>query len=225
MLLLTKQRLLATKHLRIKEEIEKRHPQVIFRNITYEDICNSCLGLFEPHEFEMKDLVDDYVEYCNDVNLFDQSAHLLRIVPCGKSIELNAKYGMYFHPNDRGYTRHRFEGIYSNRSVRHLIDLGDGSVFDVDLVGVDLRKRLVEGANTKKYDADIKSMIRDAKKECGYEISKGHIFFCGDICATDYRKSTPYGIQGSRFINLKKAIGAFSGLKEVAQKLQGLTWT
>lgn len=41
----------------------------------------------------------------------------MRIVPCSDSLRLNKKYGVYFRPSDRGYTKHSFVGIYANKSV------------------------------------------------------------------------------------------------------------
>ena len=225
LLLLTKQHLKENKLKRITTEILTQSPSVTFQNITYEDICDACSGLFDDHEFQMQALVEDYAEYCNDAKLFDQSPYLLRVVPCGKSITLNERYGMYFHPADRGYTKHRFEGVYADRKVQFLIDVGrGGSVFDIEFDGKKLTKHLVEGEKTNKYDKRIIAMIGDAKKVCGYEIANGHRFFCGETCPTDYQKSTRGGIQGNRFIDLKKEIGIVSELAEVAEKLKGKTW-
>ena len=68
------------------------------------------------------------------------------------------------------------------------------------------------------------SMIKEAKKVCGYEINHGHRFFCGEILPTDYEKSSSGGIMGNRFIDLKKVIGPFTDLADAAEKLKGKTW-
>ena len=224
LLLLTTQHLKVNQFEEIKKNISQQSPKVIFRNITYADICEACSGLFRDHELQMQALVEDYIEYCNDVQLVDQSDHLLRIVPCGVSLSLNEKYGMYFHPA-RGYTKHRFEGIYAQREVKFLLDIGcGGSVFDIDFDGVKITKTRVEGEETDKHDKNIIFMIEEANLKCGYDIAKGHRFFCGEIVPTSFKKLTPNGIQGNRFINLKKAIGSFSSLADVAEKLKSITW-
>lgn len=226
LLLLTKEHLKANQLKKIGKQIAEQSPKVIFRNITYGDICEACSGLFRDHEFQMQALVEDFIEYCNEAELVDQSRHLLRIVPCGVSIHLNEKYGIYFNPSDRGYTKHRFEGIYAQKKVQFLLDIGQGgSVFDIDFDGANnLTKTLVEGDDTNKHDGNIISMIRDAKLECGYDIAKNHRFFCGEIHPTCFEKASPSGIQGSRLIDLKKVIGSFSNLAEVAEKLRTVTW-
>lgn len=72
LLLLTKQTI-GTKEEIIRQKISEKHPDVVFKNITYESICKTVTGLFKDYEYDISSLVADYVEYCNDANLFDQS--------------------------------------------------------------------------------------------------------------------------------------------------------
>ena len=67
-------------------------------------------------------------------------------------------------------------------------------------------------------------MIRDAKTVCGYDIAKGHRFFCGDIAPTKYTKKTKGGIMGKRLINLKSVIGNFANVADAAKQLTGKSW-
>ena len=222
LLLLTKQPLLKEEQ-RIHQRISGEYPGVIFKNITYEDICSSITGLFRDYEFEMCSLVNDYIAYCNDTELYDQSRFLLRIVPCGHSLGINKKYGIYFQPSSRGYTNHSFVGIYADKIVQSIWKID--SVFDVEFDGTELRKSLVQGRDTKDYDENLINIISEAKTECGYQIESGHRFFCGTSIDTAYRKSSPGGIQGARFINLKDVIADFSeSAADVAAKLRDKEW-
>ena len=140
LLLLTKRPIELSLDTRIKKKLSSENPDIIFKNITYEEICQTISPLFREYEFQIKDIVEDYIEYCNDLGLFDQSHNLLRIVPCGKSMSINKKYGIYFHPADRGYTKHEYVGIYKNKVVQALWKID--SVFDVDYDGKELKKSL-----------------------------------------------------------------------------------
>lgn len=206
----------------IKKQINSRHPNIIFKNVTFEDICLAIDPLFSEYEFEMRALADDYKAYCNDIGLFDQSRHLMRIVPCGQSLDINLKHGIYFHPSDRGYTRHRYIGIYKDKAVQAIWSLD--CVFDAEYDGQQIKKELIEGRDTNEYDNSIIEIIRDAKTECGWEIESGHRFFCGKPARTNYIKASPGGIMGARFVNLKELIGDFSDTSEVARKLMDLQW-
>lgn len=207
----------------IKNKIATKHPKIIFKNVTYEAICGAIASLFQEYEYEMRTLVDDYIEYCNDAVLFDQSRFLMRIVPCGQSLVINKKYGIYFHPSDRGYTKHNYVGIYKDKAVQALWKIE--SIFDVDYVDAELKKTFVEGCSTDNYDEKIVSIIKDAEAECGYDITTGHRFFCGDPVDTNYVKSSSGGIQGARFVNLKEVLGDFDdNTSEIAEKLQDKQW-
>lgn len=206
----------------IATRIRANYPDVIFKNITYETICNAVTGLFKAHEVTMMALIEDYIEYCNDANLFDQSRFLLRIVPCGQSVEINKKHGIYFHPSDRGYTQHAFVGIYANKTVQAILEVEN--VFDVEVTNGRLEKTLIQGEATDKYDTRLQEIIKDAKELCGYEIASGHRFFCGAVIDTDFRKSSFGGIQGSRFINLRELLGGFTDTNDIALRLRELEW-
>jgi hypothetical protein len=222
LILLTKQALVKDEQERIVRKLAEGSPDVIFKNVTYEGVCNATKGLFKDYESDMAALVDDYVEYCNDVGLFDQSKYLMRILPCGKSVEINKRHGVYFHPSDRGYTKHAFVGIYANKVVQCLWALD--CVFDVELDGTILKKTLVEGRDTTEYDKHLAAIINEAERECGYDIKSGNRFFCGKPEETDYRKMSAGGIQGARFVNLRDELGQFSDAADVAKKLRSKQW-
>jgi hypothetical protein len=222
LLLLSKQKVSAE----LESEIQKRVSEVcagaIFKNVTYEDVCKAISNLFQEYENEMVNLCKDFIEYCNDTNLYDQSKYLLRIVPCGLSAEINKKYGIYFHPSDRGYTNHSYVGIYSEKTVQCIWKID--SVFDVEVQKGQLKKALVQGRDTSDYDNGILGIIADARAICGYEIELNHRFFCGKPVLTDYVKSTPYGIQGARFINLREVLGEIVSTESIAEKLKEVSW-
>ena len=221
LLLLTKQPIGSAEG-EISSLIGERYPDVVFKNVTYEAICEAAQGLFKEHEAPMRALVDDYVEYCNDADLFDQSRFLLRVVPCGQSIELNKKFGMYFHPSDRGYSRHALIGIYAEKSVQAILDVK--SVFDVEFADGQLTKTLVEGADTDAFDSRLRDMIEEARVVCGYEVESGYRFFCGEAIATDFRKSSPGGVFGTRLLDLRDFLGSFTDAGDVAARLANSEW-
>jgi len=223
LLLLTKQAVGRKKLEEIHNLINKENPSVLFKNTTYEEVCKTIGSLFKEYEYEMKSIVDDYIEYCNDTNLFDQSKYLMRILPCGVSREINIKYGIYIHPSDRGYTNHSYIGIYANKKVRSIWALD--SVFDIQYDRKKLVKTLIQGRDTDEYDQRIIGIIKDARTVCGYQVEKDHRFFCGKKpIDTDYRKVSSGGIQGARFINLKEVIGEFTDIEDIAKKLNGKEW-
>ncbi len=199
------------------------HEGVIFKNITYDDICKTASSIFMPHETEIKGIIDDYLEYCNDLQLIDDSLHFMRIVPCGDTQKLNKKYAIYYMPDDRGYSRHSFVGIYKNKRVDSFFQID--SIFDVKYDGIQFDKKVVDGRDTDEYDEKIINMIAEAKSECGHQIQSGHRFFCGKkILETDYIKMSPGGIMGARFHNMKKITNGYNSPEDLALKLRNTPW-
>lgn len=222
LLLLTKGKVSGGEDEALRLMIKNKYPSVIFKNITYEEICNVCDGLFQEYEYQMNELVSDYKEYCNDVGLFDQTRKTLRIVPCGESININKEYGIYFQPSDRGYSNHRFIGIYKQKEVQAILELD--SVFDVSFIDGSFEKKLVSGRDTNDYDEKIKSIINAAKIECGYDVQTGHRFFCGTPKQTSFKKTSGGGIMGARIINLENYIGKIDDVDGIAESLKSVTW-
>ena len=221
LLLLTKALLTSAEQKKL-QKLQEDYPGVVIRSITFEDLCSAVKQLFMPHEESIIELANDYVEYCNDSGLFDQSRELMRVVPCGKSIDINQKHRIYFQRSDRGYTNHAFVGIYNEKAVRAI--LGIKSVFDVELDGTNLKKTLVQGDATDAYDGAIRAIIGDAKLKCDYNIETGHRFFCGEMLPTLFEKTSPGGIQGARLMNIKELIGQHGDLADIAAKLARVTW-
>ena len=214
-----------------KKPLEESHVSsrlergVIFKSITYEDICKAIKELFSEYEYEMRALADDYVEYCNDTDLFDQSKEWMRMVPCGSSFDLNKKYGIYFQPSDRGYSPHRFIGIYRNKAVLTIWEID--SIFDIEYKDKKLKKKLVGGRNTDEYDNKLVEIIRDSKNILGWKIESGRRFFCGVPRETEYIKSSFGGMRGPQFVNLREVIGDdFDKLEvsDIAEKLRDIEW-
>jgi hypothetical protein len=222
LILLTRQRLPQDVAAGIRRQMAEI-PHVVFSNVTYSEICDTVTDLFEDYESEISSLVQDYLEYCNDTGLNDRSGFLMRILPCGASIEINKKYGICFHPSDRGYTEHAYVGVYTNKVVECLWAVD--SVFDVEYSDNLLRKNLVRGRDTDDYDDSIISVIREAKTVCGYQIETGHRFFCGVPLETHFRKESRYGILGARFIDLRDFVPAFSNASDLADKLRDRSWS
>jgi len=206
----------------IANKVKRINAQVIFKVITYEDICKAVNELFDDYETSMKSLTEDYYDYCAEAGLFDQSRNLMRIVPCGESLGINLKYGIYFQPSDRGYRKHKYVGVYKNKAVQALWEID--SVFDIELTENVLKKTLIQGRNTDEYDEKIRGIIADAKIECGYEIAEKSRFFCGEVIETKFRKTSPGGIQGARFFNLKNVLERVSEVKDIATELRSITW-
>lgn len=200
-----------------------RKTGVTFKHLTFEEVCESLRGSVHPHETHLKAVVDDYLLYCDEVGLLPDRRSWMRIVPCGQTIDLNAKWGVYFQPTDRGYSDHEFIGVYQNKAVRYV-----GKVLCVfDYISTDPEPNglVVTGECDSGCRRRIEGMVRDAKANPGWDISSGYRFFCVEkFWPTDFRKVSSGGIQGARFYNVSPFVVETTSAEVLANTLRQQTW-
>ena len=90
-----------------------------FVSITFSKLISSLQEIADEYPFneELYRLSKDFYYYCSSMGLIK---NVFRIVPCNKSFELNEKYHLYFQPESRGYSNHRFTGIYTAKEVKYI---------------------------------------------------------------------------------------------------------
>ena len=203
-----------------------------FVSITFSELLSSLQEIVDEYPFneELYRLSKDFYYYCSSMDLIK---NVFRIVPCNKSFELNEKYHLYFQPESRGYSNHQFTGIYTAKEVKYI-----GKVNKVFLAELTKEGKLItekisgNGEITSEEENRIISTIKEFPEIYGYgDISKGHIFFLfdnNDFCPTKFKKTSKYGLLGSRFFDLKldleiENVERLSTL-EIAEKLNDITW-
>ncbi len=219
--------LLISKHEPSRIDMERvataaQQAHVKFVSCTFEELCIHLGKSVRDFELSLKPIVDDFIAYCDDMDLLPDRRALMRVVPCSQSFAQNRAYGIYYHPTSRGYTKQQFIGVYRDKSVRLLGEVK--AVFDCTYNGV-LSKTPVNGASTNEFDDKIIAIIRDTQRDVGWDISCGHRFFCcGEFVETDYRKVSPYGIQGARVHDVSMFLGEAKTLAGLADLLRRKTW-
>ena len=203
-----------------------------FVSITFSELISSLQEIADEYPFneELYRLSKDFYYYCSSMGLIK---NVFRIVPCNKSFELNEKYHLYFQPESRGYSNHKFTGIYTAKEVKYI-----GKVNKVFLAELTKEGKLItekisgEGKITNEEENRIINTIKEFPEIYGYgDISKGHIFFLfngNDFFPTEFKKTSKYGLLGSRLFDLKadleiENVENLSTL-EIAEKLNDITW-
>ena len=192
-----------------------------FVSITFSELLSSLQEIADEYPFN---------EDCSSMGLIK---NIFRIVPCNKSFELNEKYHLYFQPESRGYSNHQFTGIYTTKEVKYIGKVNKVFLAELTKEGKLITKKISgNGEITSEEENRIISTIKEFPEIYGYgDISKGHIFFLfddNDFCPTKFKKTSKYGLLGSRFFDLKldleiENVERLSTL-EIAEKLNDITW-
>ena len=203
---------------------KSRETGVVFRHVTFERLCNQLEGLALAHETHLKHVTSDFQMYCSDEGLLPDRRRWLRIVPCGNSLQLNQKWGVYYQPTARGYSKHDYLGIYHRKVVR-----GVGRVVAVYDNADDGRGgmalRLAEGTDSADAERRVRGIVQETATALGWDVRRDHRFFCVEAFApTDFKKTTPGGIMGARFWDVTDYLKLGTTDEGLAEALRGRTW-
>ncbi|MFA5546876.1 MAG: hypothetical protein WDA14_14615 [Sphaerochaetaceae bacterium] len=211
---------------KLVSQLKDEHPGVQIAFSTFKNLCNVISGEFHDYETSIKMLVDDFFTFCSDLNLIPPTG-VLRIVPCGKSLELNRKHLCYSHPADRGYSPHDYVGLYKNKSVQligKLTTIVDAKIIDGTVGTIEYKG--IQGELSDTIKTSIKNMIVEASSQFNWDFSTSDSrFFCFDeLYETDYRKGSSGGIQGNRYIDISEFNKACNTVKDLADRLRHEKW-
>ncbi len=204
-------------------QVREHHPEVQIAFSTFDSLCKIVLNEFHDYETSMKMMVEDFYKFCADQKLLTPTG-VLRIVPCGMSLDLNRKHLCYSHPSTRGYSPHDHVGLYKNKSVQLIGKVA--AVVDARIQNGKITYKGIEGDSPEKFIHSIKNMIDEANSQFNWDFSTSDSrFFCFDeLYETDYRKGSSGGIQGNRYIDISEFNKACNTVKDLADRLRHEKW-
>jgi len=209
----------------LREKSQQKN--IIVASVTFEEIIESFRLCLLPHEEEMLDLIDDFEAFCSKEGLLNQDRLTIFAPPCGQSFDINVRYKLYFCPENRPLRHVEYLGIYKERAIRHI-----GKIVKVVFPKQKDTGELIfqdEEGNPIALPQDMQDRILAASEEAeqknGWLIKSGHKFFlCDQLVGTNFMKSTPYGIMGHRYFNVRDYLRDYSSLEIIARGLNGLAW-
>jgi hypothetical protein len=93
---------------------------VIHINTTFEMMANAIREVIDDRDYEMQDVLEDYLNYCYKDGLIpvSDSWKYLRMQLAGTTIEFNIGNNIYYDKAERGFRAHDYLGLYKQKSVR-----------------------------------------------------------------------------------------------------------
>jgi hypothetical protein len=199
--------------------------QIVSRS--FSDIVAACraAGLYD--HLDLREIVEDYEQYCQESNLLSSESERLLVIPVGTTLADNLQLRLYYAPADRAYQKHRFLGLYARKSVRALGEVEN--VVSADLVSANLIVRTNTKPVTPEQEHRIQQAIALAPKH-GYDISSDHTFFLvREFVESNFQKTSPGGLFGKRYFNLREELGlpggsALPSLTDMSNALGECSW-
>lgn len=206
---------------------KKLEGNIFFHSLTYSDLVDNLNELAQNHLYDqyLQRLKEHFEAYCLNMGLMPRTHHLLRVMACGESFDINVKYQFYFDLASRGYREFNYLGIYKWKSVRYI-----GQVENMVMVEWNEKDGITnileqQSELTEEQKDRLNRAIAESVK-LGWNLHHGHRFFLlKNFTETDYRKISPGGIYRVRYFNIEENLGKSPGdIKQIAEKLKLFTW-
>lgn len=208
----------------LKEYNKKNETNIIHVNTTFEDLAHGIQDVLDPRDYELQDILDDYLSYCYEDNLISDEWKKLRVQLAGTTFDFNMTSDVYYDNIERGFAGHEYLGLYKDKSVR-----GIGKVIAIISAkkdGDNLEFKAVKGDITDERKQKILLAIEDAKSY-GYTLDAYNYFFVDKFYETDFKKITKYAPMGSRVFDLTEVLETekLPAVDKIAEMLKNKTWT
>ena len=198
---------------------------IIHHHLTFEGLINKINEVIDERDYDMQDVLEDYRDYCHSGGLISDDWKRMRVQLAGATIEINKKLGLYYDDVNRGFSDHKYLGLYDQKAVRavgEITDIVTAIPIDGSLV-IEVEK----GKITDEMKERINIAIDDAKKY-GYNLrdNKHRYFFVDEFLDTYFEKDTKYPPRGTRIFDLCEVLGVneLPGIDEVANRLTTKKW-
>jgi len=200
---------------------------VVHINTTFENIANAIQDVIDDRDYEMQDVVDDFLNYCYTDSLIkvSDSWKYMRMQLAGTTFDFNVKENIYYDNVDRGFRPHDYLCLYKNKSIRAV-----GKVC--------ARITAVETEEGMQYTTEFGELTDERKQKIDRAISNGYeygynlktstqrYFFVEKFYATDYEKITPRAPMGTRIFDLTQILETedIPDTGQIADLLSAKTW-
>jgi len=194
-------------------------------NTIFERIVDAIEDVIDDRDYEMQEVLEDYLNYCykDKLIIVSDSWKRMRVQLASATFDFNVNENLYYDSIDRGFSAHDYLGLYKEKSVRAI-----GKIIAIITAvkteaGLEYETEL--GVLTDKRKQQIKQAIEDAKNY-SYELDANRYFFVEKFYETDFKKITPRAPMGTRVFDLTQILETekLPETTEIAELLNAKTW-
>lgn len=202
------------------------HP-VIHINTTFEYLANAVQEVIDDRDYEMQEVLDDYLNYCYTDGLIaiSDSWKFLRMQLAGTTFDFNIRENIYYDNADRGFRAHDYLGLYKNKSIR-AIGKVCARITAVEKEGI-IQFNTEFGELTEERKQKIMDAIIDGDSH-GYDLRTidHRYFFVEQFYETDFKKITPRAPMGTRIFDLTQILDDenIPEVQELSEILKTKSW-
>jgi hypothetical protein len=196
-------------------------------HITFSKIISTIDKLIDDQrDFDVRDLLDSYIDYCSHEGYLPRTEYVMRAVPVSNTFDDNLELALYTDNADRGFSGHRFIALYKDRAIRAVGEIVKivKPVIDIPTLQIIAKTFVVGNELTTDEETNIVKAVK-----LNNDISTGHVFFLVEkFYPTEYEKITSGGLQGKKFFYIDDMFpedkDKIKNAKDLAGKLNGKKW-
>ena len=101
--------------------LKQKHKEIKFLAITYKQLHKKLASVTdETRDYELKDMIEEFYEYCNVEDLIDETDDTIMVRLAGSTMDFNIKEEnrIYYDKAGGKYSGFRYIGLYNNKSVK-----------------------------------------------------------------------------------------------------------
>lgn len=178
---------------------------VMHVNTVFERIVDAIRDVIDDRDYEMQEVLDDYLNYCYNDKLIivSDSWKRMRVQLAGTTFNFNVSENLYYDNIERGFSAHDYLGLYKEKSVRAIGKIKAIITAVTTEVGIEYKAELGELTDDRKQQ--ICNAIEDGKNY-GYVMTGERYFFVDKFYETDFKKITPRAPMGTRVFDLTQVL-------------------
>lgn len=212
----------------LKEYNETQTYPVVHINTTFEMMANAIRDVIDDRDYEMQDVLEDYLNYCYKDGLIpvSDSWKYLRMQLAGTTIDFNINNNIYYDKAERGFRAHDYLGLYKQKSVRAIGKICARITAIETETGVKYTPEFGELTDERKQM--IAKAMADGDSH-GYDLRtiEHRYFFVEQFYETDFKKITSGGSMGTRIFDLSTLLGIdeMPDVEQIAELLKTKSWS
>lgn len=199
---------------------------VMHVNTVFERIVDAIRDVIDDRDYEMQEVLDDYLNYCYNDKLIivSDSWKRMRVQLAGTTFNFNVSENLYYDNIERGFSAHDYLGLYKEKSVRAIGKIKAIITAVTTEDGIEYKAELGELTDDRKQQ--ICKAIEDGKSY-GYVMTGERYFFVDKFYETDFKKITPRAPMGTRVFDLSQVLETenLPETQEIAEILKTKTWS
>lgn len=212
----------------LKEYNESQTYPVIHINTTFEMMANAIRDVIADRDYEMQDVLDDYLNYCYKDGLIpvSDSWKYLRMQLAGTTLDFSVNNNVYYDNAERGFRAHDYLGLYKQKSVRAI-----GKIC-ARITAIETEEGIKYTPEFGELTEGRKQMIAKAMADGdshGYDLRtiEHRYFFVEQFYETDFKKISSGGSMGTRIFDLTTLLGTeeIPDVEQIAELLRNQSWS